>query len=73
MVIKRILNCFKSVTGSATCSTCLAGSYSTNSGQSWSTPIQVSDIGSGAKHKTGRPKGRGGGALFPSGNYGTSD
>ena len=35
---------------------------------------QVSSIGSGAKRKAGRPrKGRGGGALFPAGNYGPND
>ena len=35
---------------------------------------QVSTIGSGSKRKAGRPrKGRGGGALFPAGNYGASD
>jgi hypothetical protein len=35
---------------------------------------QVEAIGSGAKRKAGRPrKGRGGGALFPAGNYGPND
>ena len=35
---------------------------------------KVSTIGSGSKRKAGRPrKGRGGGALFPAGNYGPSD
>jgi hypothetical protein len=35
---------------------------------------KVSTIGSGAKkRKAGRPKGRGGGALFPAGNYGPGD
>ena len=35
---------------------------------------KVSTIGSGAKkRKAGRPRGRGGGALFPAGNYGASD
>ena len=35
---------------------------------------QVSTIGSGSKRKAGRPrKGRGGGALFPAGNYGVND
>ena len=34
---------------------------------------QVSTIGSGSKRKAGRPKGRGGGALFPAGNYGPND
>ncbi len=36
---------------------------------------KVSTIGSGAKkRKVGRPrKGRGGGALFPAGNYGPGD
>ena len=35
---------------------------------------QVSAIVSGAKRKAGRPrKGRGGGTLFPAGNYGPSD
>ncbi len=29
--------------------------------------------GMGKKLKTGRPKGRGGGALFPAGNYGPED
>ena len=34
---------------------------------------QVSAIGSGSKRKAGRPKGRGGGVLFPAGNYGPGD
>jgi hypothetical protein len=35
---------------------------------------QVATIGSGSKRKAGRPrKGRGGGALFPAGNYGPND
>jgi hypothetical protein len=35
---------------------------------------KVSTIGSGAKkRKAGRPKGRGGGALFPAGTYGPGD
>ena len=35
---------------------------------------KVSTIGSGSKRKAGRPsKGRGGGALFPAGNYGPGD
>jgi hypothetical protein len=34
---------------------------------------KVSTIGSGSKHKARRPKGRGGGALFPAGNYGPGD
>jgi len=35
---------------------------------------QVESIGSGSKRKAGRPrKGRGGGALFPAGNYGPHD
>ena len=29
--------------------------------------------GMGRKRKAGRPKGRGGGALFPAGNYGPGD
>ena len=29
--------------------------------------------GMGRKRKAGRPKGRGGGALFPAGNYGPND
>ena len=29
--------------------------------------------GMGRKRKTGRPRGRGGGALFPAGNYGPGD
>jgi hypothetical protein len=33
---------------------------------------KVSGMGT-KKHKPGRPKGRGGGALFPAGNYGPSD
>jgi hypothetical protein len=35
---------------------------------------KVATIGSGSKLKAGRPrKGRGGGALFPAGNYGPND
>jgi hypothetical protein len=34
---------------------------------------KVATIGSGSKRKAGRPKGRGGGALFPAGNYGPGD
>ena len=36
---------------------------------------KVSTIGSGSKskRKAGRPKGRGGGTLFPAGNYGPND
>ncbi len=29
--------------------------------------------GMGRKRRAGRPKGRGGGVLFPTGNYGASD
>ncbi len=36
------------------------------------TKNKVSGIGV-KKHNPGRPKGRGGGALFPEGNYGPSD
>ena len=34
---------------------------------------KVNGMGAKRKRKVGRPKGRGGGALFPAGNYGPSD
>ena len=34
---------------------------------------KVNGMGAKRKRKVGRPKGRGGGALFPAGNYGASD
>ena len=34
---------------------------------------KVNGMGAKRKRKVGRPKGRGGGALFPTGNYGPSD